>query len=116
MQHARAHAHALKLLYTYALSAPYLISSLRPTSFSIQRYDRELWQNTVRAMKRIAEIKAKREHNFTRLNKERAELSQQQHELDVKEVEQNIDLLKTPSIAQKLSKQRVSVATTKMEN
>lgn len=92
--------------------------ALFPTKFRRHvpvKYDRELWQNTVRAMKRIAEIKAKREHNHTRLRVEKAQLSQQQHELDVKEVEQNIDLLKTPSIAQKLAKQRVSVATTKME-
>ena len=80
------------------------------------KYDRELWQNTIVAMKRIAEIKAKREALHTRIRVESAQLSHQQHELDVAEVEQNIDLLKAkPSIARKLARQRVSVAASKMD-
>ncbi|EDO37625.1 predicted protein [Nematostella vectensis] len=58
------------------------------------KYNRELWSNTVRAMKRIEEIKQKRQaqHIKNRLkpNKELVK------EADKKEVQQNISLISQP--------------------
>jgi hypothetical protein len=66
-------------------------------------------------MKRIAEIKAKRENKFIKDRIKSAQNTEQQFELDKKEVEKGIDLVKTPSIAQKLARQKVKATTTKME-
>merc|ERR1711973_619791 len=57
-------------------------------------YDREMWSKTVEAVKRIEEIKNKRQNHFikNRLNvgKKLAK------EVDLKEVERNIKLIQTP--------------------
>jgi len=72
------------------------------------KYDRELWQNTVLAMKRISEIKQKREGQFIKNRISAAQNTQEQFERDAKEVQKDIHLIKTPSIAQKLAKQKVA--------
>ena len=71
------------------------------------KYDRELWQNTVKAMKRIKEIRVKREANHIkkrlRAGRERA------LERDRKEVARGIHLLKAPVLPKRRAKQRVTV-------
>ncbi|XP_013409451.1 probable ribosome biogenesis protein RLP24 [Lingula anatina] len=64
------------------------------------KYDRELWTNTVKAMKRIEEIKTKRQNQFilNRLKKGK-ELRKAE---DVKEVEKNIHLIKSPAVGKKV--------------
>lgn len=59
------------------------------------KYNRELWQTTVRAMKRITEIKQRRQNQFilNRLKKGK----QLRKEADIKEVEKNIHLIKSPA-------------------
>eukprot|EP00041_Stephanoeca_diplocostata_P006331 m.80662 g.80662 ORF g.80662 m.80662 type:complete len:161 (+) comp16306_c0_seq1:201-683(+) len=80
------------------------------------KYDRELWQNTVRAMKRISQIKQKREAQFIKNRIKRAQNTEEQRERDRKEVERDFDLIKTPESVKKLSKQKVVVSSTeKME-
>ncbi|KAK3710037.1 hypothetical protein QZH41_012430 [Actinostola sp. cb2023] len=58
------------------------------------KYNRELWSNTVRAMKRIEEIKQKRQnlHIKNRLKPDK----QLAKEVDKKEVLQNINLITEP--------------------
>lgn len=80
------------------------------------KYDRELWQNTVRAMKRVAEIREKREYNYI---KQRVRASQDKAvslERDRREVERDIDLIKVPEAASKLAKQKVvKISESKMD-
>uniref|UniRef100_A0A2K5E3Z2 Probable ribosome biogenesis protein RLP24 n=1 Tax=Aotus nancymaae TaxID=37293 RepID=A0A2K5E3Z2_AOTNA len=61
------------------------------------RYQRELWNKTTDAMKRVEEIKQKRQAKFTmnRLKKNK-ELQKVQ---DIKEVKQNIHLIRAPPAA-----------------
>lgn len=58
------------------------------------KYQRELWSKSVVAMKRIAEIKEKRQARFimNRLKKSK----ELQTKADIKEVKQNIHLIKAP--------------------
>ncbi|KAJ7311339.1 hypothetical protein JRQ81_006955 [Phrynocephalus forsythii] len=62
------------------------------------KYQRELWSKTVDAMKRVEEIKRKRQATFimNRLKKGK-ELQKAQ---DIKEVKQNIHLIRAPHAAQ----------------
>lgn len=72
------------------------------------KYDRQLWQNTVKAMQRITEIKTKRQNQFilNRLKKGK----ELRKEADVKEVEKNIHLIKSPAArSAKLEKRLVQV-------
>lgn len=59
------------------------------------KYQRELWNKTIDAMKRVEEIKQKRQAKFimNRLKKNK-ELQKVQ---DIKEVKQNIHLIRAPS-------------------
>lgn len=63
------------------------------------KYDRELWQNTFEAMKRLDEIKQKRvnHHVMTRLRKA-TEIERQR---DVQEVQKNLSLIKSPAVGMK---------------
>lgn len=58
------------------------------------KYNRELWSQTVTAMKRVEEIKQKRQARFimNRLKKGK----ELQKEQDIKEVKQNIHLIRAP--------------------
>merc|ERR1712212_429648 len=69
------------------------------------KYNRELWSKTVRAMKRIEEIKQKRQnlHIKNRLKPDK----QLVKEADKKEVLQNINLITEP-ISQKKKSQKIS--------
>ncbi|CAC5400808.1 probable ribosome biogenesis protein RLP24 [Mytilus californianus] len=58
------------------------------------KYDRELWQTSIKAMKRIEEIRIKRQNQYilNRLKKGK----ELRKEADVKEVEKNIHLIRAP--------------------
>ena len=58
------------------------------------KYDRQLWQTSIKAMKRIDEIRIKRQNQFilNRLKKGK----ELRKEADVKEVEKNIHLIRAP--------------------
>lgn len=63
------------------------------------KYNRELWNKTVEAMKRITEIKEKRQGHFImeRLRKGR----EVEIQMDVKDVQRNITLIRSPAIGLK---------------
>lgn len=63
------------------------------------KYNRELWNKTVNAMKRIDEIKVKRQnqHIINRLKKGK----ELRKEADIKEVEKNIHLIRAPAARSK---------------
>lgn len=63
------------------------------------RYDREMMQQTVKAMKRVQEVKSKREHVFYRKRLEKAK--QAEKEATIKEVQKDIQLVKVPSLKKK---------------
>ena len=73
------------------------------------KYDRELWKKTVKAMKRVEEIKLKREAHFImqRLKKGK-ELRKAR---DIKDVKDSLHLLKSPAAtkAAKYEKKLVQV-------
>ncbi|PFX34740.1 probable ribosome biogenesis protein RLP24 [Stylophora pistillata] len=66
------------------------------------KYDRELWSNTVRAMKRIEEIKNKRQdlHIKNRLKPDK----QVTEEAEIKEIKQGITLIAPPVETRKLER------------
>ncbi|EGD72922.1 ribosomal protein L24E [Salpingoeca rosetta] len=74
------------------------------------KYNRELWQKTIRAMKKIAVIRERREAQYIK-NRLRAGRTKQL-ERDRKHVEKNIDLLKTPTLAKKIAAARIKAKTT----
>ncbi|KAJ2012769.1 ATPase-activating ribosome biosynthesis protein, partial [Coemansia sp. S610] len=63
------------------------------------RYDRDLMSTTIKAMKRVQEIRARRERAFFKQrmsgNKER------ERDLDIKEIQKSIHLISTPTIKNK---------------
>ncbi|XP_060572219.1 probable ribosome biogenesis protein RLP24 [Ruditapes philippinarum] len=72
------------------------------------KYNRELWTNTVKAMQRITEIKTRRQNQFilNRLKKGK----ELRKEADLKEVEKNIHLIKSPAARSvKMEKKLVQV-------
>lgn len=71
------------------------------------KYNRELWQTTVKAMKRIKAIRVKREGQFikNRLKAGRSKSLQR----DFEEIAKGIDLLKAPIRVKRRAKQKVSV-------
>merc|ERR1711872_53897 len=71
------------------------------------KYNRELWQNTMKAMKRITEIQNKRkdQHIRNRLKKGK-ELRKAD---DIREVKQNIHLIKSVAAKPKLEQKMVQV-------
>ncbi|KAH9512609.1 hypothetical protein Btru_038944 [Bulinus truncatus] len=71
------------------------------------KYNKELWQNTLKAMKRIEEIKARRQNFFiaNRLKKGK----ELRKEADRREVEKNIHLIKSPAACLKQRRQMVEV-------
>jgi len=80
------------------------------------KYDRELWQNTLIAMKRVAEIREKREANFIKTRIAASQNTAEQLEHDKDEIKQDLHLLQPATVAQKLAKQKVAAAkATKMD-
>ncbi|OWF44493.1 ribosome biogenesis protein RLP24 [Mizuhopecten yessoensis] len=77
------------------------------------KYDRELWTTTVKAMKRIDEIRVKRQnqHILNRLKKGK-ELEKAN---DIKDVEKNIHLIRSPAARSKLLEKKM-VQVIKEEN
>jgi large subunit ribosomal protein L24e len=69
------------------------------------RYDRELMENTVKAIKRVQEVRAKRERAFVR-NRVQGKVAKEREEA-AKQVKTGMDLLKAPVIKKK---QTVKVA------
>eukprot|EP00053_Salpingoeca_punica_P005655 m.55742 g.55742 ORF g.55742 m.55742 type:complete len:163 (+) comp13339_c0_seq1:123-611(+) len=71
------------------------------------KYDRELWSQTVGAIKRVSEIRLRRERQFikNRLKPNKAE----ELAKDQKEVERNIELIQEPNLPRRLQKQKVAV-------
>lgn len=63
------------------------------------RYDRELVATTVKAMKRIQEIKSKRERQFY-VNRMKGNKEAEKQD-DIKQVQKNIELIKTPVMKKK---------------
>ena len=64
------------------------------------RYDRDLLATTVKAMKRISEIKQKRERVFYKQRVASKKLVEKQNM--IKEVAKNIDLISTPELRKEL--------------
>merc|ERR1712098_945362 len=59
------------------------------------KYDRELWANTITAMQRVEEIKNKRQaHHIFKRMKEAKKIQKQK---DIKEVERDLALIKSPA-------------------
>jgi len=59
------------------------------------KYDRELWTKTVTAMKRVEEIKTRRQAQFIHDRQKKARAIERQK--DVKEVQRDIALIKSPA-------------------
>ena len=64
------------------------------------RYDRDLLSTTVKAMKRISEIKQKREKVFYKQRIASKKLAEKENM--IKEVAKNIDLISTPELRKEL--------------
>ncbi|KAJ3273168.1 ATPase-activating ribosome biosynthesis protein [Borealophlyctis nickersoniae] len=69
------------------------------------RYDRDLMATTIKAMKRVAEIKALRERKFAK-NKLKGKKEKERAE-NVKQIQQNIDLVEAPSLKEKLLEHKI---------
>ncbi|KAI9199565.1 ribosomal protein L24e-domain-containing protein [Polychytrium aggregatum] len=69
------------------------------------RYDRDLMSTTLKAMKRIAEIKAKRERVFTKkrflANKSKEKMQ------NVREIQKNIELVAAPELRKKIVEHKI---------
>lgn len=71
------------------------------------KYDRETWNNTIKAMKRVHEIKIKRQDQFiTNRLKVGKEIDKAD---DLREIKQNINLLKAPMALRKEQQEEVEV-------
>ncbi|KAL3866397.1 hypothetical protein ACJMK2_043698 [Sinanodonta woodiana] len=72
------------------------------------KYNRVLWKKTVEAIKRIEEIKIKRQNQFIKNRLKKGK--QLRKEADIRDVEKNIHLIKSPAArAKKLEKKLVQV-------
>lgn len=70
------------------------------------KYDRQLWQNTVKAMKRIEEIKTKRQNHYimNRLKKGKS----LRKAADIKDVQNNLHMIKSPAAKNKQLEERMA--------
>jgi large subunit ribosomal protein L24e len=71
------------------------------------KYNSQLWQTTMKAMKRIEEIKTRRQNHF--INNRLKKGKELRKAADIKEVEKNIHLIKSPAAGLKQRKQLVEV-------
>ncbi|KAJ3010248.1 UNVERIFIED_CONTAM: ATPase-activating ribosome biosynthesis protein [Siphonaria sp. JEL0065] len=69
------------------------------------RYDRELMATTLKAMKRIQEIKAKRERVF--MKKRLSGKKEQERKEALKLVQRNVELIQTPALKKKLMEKKI---------
>lgn len=77
------------------------------------RYDREMMQQTVKAMKRVQEVKSKREHVFYRKRLEKAK--QAEKEATIKEVQRDVQLVKVPSLKRKTAEKVNAIKEKRMQ-
>jgi len=71
------------------------------------KYDRELVGHTIRAMKKVAEIKTKREERFYKQRMKSAKKIQKAH--DTKELKEGIDLIGLPREQKEAIQQKIAV-------
>ncbi|KAL2916826.1 ATPase-activating ribosome biosynthesis protein [Polyrhizophydium stewartii] len=76
------------------------------------RYDRDLMATTLKAMKRVQEIKAKRERVFF---KKRQAAKERELERGIKDLQKNIELIDAPEIKQKVLEHKASAKVSKMD-
>ncbi|CAL8069321.1 unnamed protein product [Orchesella dallaii] len=67
------------------------------------KYDRDLWQKTVSAIKKVEEIKQKRSAQFIMQRMKKAKTIEK--EKDVKEVQRNMSLIRSPAAGLKMAQQ-----------
>ncbi|KAJ1677570.1 ATPase-activating ribosome biosynthesis protein [Spiromyces aspiralis] len=77
------------------------------------RYDRDLMQTTIKAMKRVQEVRARRERAFYK--QRMAGNKDMQKAQDLKEVQKNINLISTPMIKAKEQIQKVAESSKQMD-
>ena len=77
------------------------------------RYDREMMQKTVQAIKRVQAVKAKREKAFykTRMQKTK----EQEKTLMAKEVAKDVQLVKTPALKKKVAQKLMTTEEKRMQ-
>ncbi|PVV02121.1 hypothetical protein BB560_003433 [Smittium megazygosporum] len=78
------------------------------------RYNRELVSKTVQSMKRISEIKARRERAF--FQQRMASKPEQEREQNIKEIEKNLHILSTPATRAKVEEERVKIVSRNTES
>ena len=74
------------------------------------KYDRQLWSDTVKAIKRIEEIKQKRQANYVMKRLRRGRVFER--ERDLKEVKRDLALIKSPAAGIKRNKNKGKVIVT----
>ncbi|KAJ3128627.1 hypothetical protein HK100_009063 [Physocladia obscura] len=77
------------------------------------RYDREVMATTIKAMKRIQEIKAKRERVFMKKRLQGKKAQEKSEALKL--VRKNVELIKTPALKQKLLEKKI-ISVQKMDD
>lgn len=75
------------------------------------KYDRQLWSDTVKAIKRIEQIKQKRQANYVMKRLRRGRVFER--ERDLKEVKRDLALIKSPAAAIKRNKNKGKVIVTR---
>ncbi|KAI8834573.1 ATPase-activating ribosome biosynthesis protein [Chytriomyces hyalinus] len=78
------------------------------------RYDRELMATTLKAMKRIQEIKAKRERVFMKKRLQGKKAQEKKEALKL--VSTNVELIKTPALKQRLLEKKIIGGTPKSKD
>ncbi|XP_074650976.1 putative ribosome biogenesis protein RLP24 [Tubulanus polymorphus] len=71
------------------------------------KYDRELWKKTIDAMKRVEEIKLKRQNQFIKNRLKKGK--ELRKEADIKAVKQSIHLIKSPAATAKVLEKKMEV-------
>ncbi|KND00286.1 ATPase-activating ribosome biosynthesis protein [Spizellomyces punctatus DAOM BR117] len=77
------------------------------------RYDRELMATTLKAMKRVAEIKARRDRVFYK--KRISGKKEHEKQQNVLEIQRNIQLIGEPSLKEKVMEQKVMATEERMD-
>ncbi|PVU89368.1 hypothetical protein BB561_005396 [Smittium simulii] len=77
------------------------------------RYNRDLMKTTLLAMKRVTEIKARRERAF--YNQRMATKKDIEHSQNLVEIEKNIHVIATPATRSKLESERLSIISKSMD-
>lgn len=77
------------------------------------RYDREMVQKTVQTIKRVQEIKARRERAFFKTRMQAAK--EQERTAMAKEVAKDVQLVKTPALKKKVAQRLMAVEEKRMQ-